>query len=161
MYNTPVAQIWGKFYRYFFICPIRERMIIVICTIIDYWTKDRSGRPEWSIFNSWCSLYFFPCISSNLCRKKRKVDCLVKVMLPNLGSSAFSSSILAIILCVNDLFSHSCQSRYIFCSCRLTSSSDKHHKNLSCLSSSKNRWIFIHLSIRQPIFTALRADWSV
>ena len=135
-------------------------MISVICMFIDYSTKDGSGRFERSIFNSRCSLYFLQCILSSFCRKTRKWNCTVKFFVAILRSSAFSSSILPIILTVNDPFSHSSIPigfllLQIFKPVRHTPQEFK-----LPLLLKKSLLIFIHWSIGQLIITELRTDWS-
>ena len=123
----------GSFSDFFFTCFIRKNMIWVTCTFTDYCTKDGSGRHERRIFNIQCSVYFFYCVLSSFCRKTRKRNCSVNFVLP----SAFSSSIFAIILPVNDPFPYLSQSRSGLRSCKFSHSSDTHHRNMSCLSYSK------------------------
>ena len=137
----------GSFFRYCFNCIMRKNMILVICTFIDYFTEDGFGRLEWSIFNSRCSLYFFHCILSSFCRKIQKGDCLVAIFAAKLELNC----VLFLYTCNDTLcqwpISQSSQSRFGFCTCKLSYSSDTHQRNLSSLSSSKNPSWFSYIGL--------------
>ena len=114
---------------------------MVICIIFDYCASDGNGRIEWSIFNSWCSLYFYHCILFSFSWKTQKGDCPVKVFVAKLDFNCVLFLYTCNVTLCQWSISHSSQSQSGFSSCKFSISSDTHHMCVSDVTHSNSSHI--------------------